>query len=125
MIDTLRFPEAAFYAKTFAPSHIMRIVNLWKQALLKAWKPKLAESIADPHSFENLFPDYQLALDIEKIFEGIKGGGAPSSLAFKTFADFDTVDVISGIVYKRELIFRDQEWEKDCSSVWAIDICYH
>ena len=30
LTDTSRFPEAAFFARTYAPSHVPRLVALWK-----------------------------------------------------------------------------------------------
>lgn len=36
LIQAKRFPEAAFFAKAYAPSHITEIVKLWKISLLKS-----------------------------------------------------------------------------------------
>eukprot|EP00794_Sanderia_malayensis_P015194 gene15194-16762_t len=60
-----RLPEAAFFARTYLPSQISRIVQLWKEDLSKTNK-KAAESLADPTQYENLFPDLQDAIKAEK-----------------------------------------------------------
>jgi len=68
LCETGRIPEAAFLARTYLPSHISRIVKLWKQDL-KSVNEKAAESLADPMEYENLFPDIALALKAEKYFK--------------------------------------------------------
>jgi len=61
-----RIPEAAFLARTYAPSHVSRIVKVWRKDLEKV-NPKAAESLADPMEYENLFPDIKLALQAEQL----------------------------------------------------------
>merc|ERR1712232_1451680 len=61
LIAIKRIPEAAFLARTYAPSHVSRVVGLWRQDLSKV-NPKAAESLADPMEYENMFPDIKLAL---------------------------------------------------------------
>jgi len=68
LCDTGRIPEAAFLARTYLPSHVSRIVKMWKQDL-KSVNEKAAESLADPMEYENLFPDIALALVAEKYFK--------------------------------------------------------
>jgi coatomer subunit beta' len=96
LIDTSRLPEAAFYARTYCPSQISRVVDLWKQSLVKAGKTQMAEAIADPGTHEDLFQDYQISLDMEKVFSGIKNAGMPPSAAYSAYSAFDNVDVIGG-----------------------------
>jgi coatomer subunit beta' len=59
LCDTGRIPEAAFLARTYLPSHVSRIVKLWKLDL-KSVNEKAAESLADPLEYANLFPDIAL-----------------------------------------------------------------
>uniref|UniRef100_T1IL74 Uncharacterized protein n=1 Tax=Strigamia maritima TaxID=126957 RepID=T1IL74_STRMM len=54
LISTNRLPEAAFFARTYLPSQISRILTLWKESLGKTNK-KAAEALADPAQYENLF----------------------------------------------------------------------
>ena len=45
---------------------LFRIVKLWKDDLRKTNK-KAADSLADPLEYENLFPEFQEALQAEKV----------------------------------------------------------
>jgi coatomer subunit beta' len=57
LIKTDRIPEAAMFARTYMPSETSRVVKLWKQELEKNNRPKVAESLADPENYPNLFPE--------------------------------------------------------------------
>jgi len=65
LIDTHRLPEAAFFARTYAPSQISRVVGLWKEHLSRTNK-KGADALADPEKYENLFPGMAQSLVAEK-----------------------------------------------------------
>ncbi|CCW63705.1 unnamed protein product [Phytomonas sp. EM1] len=52
-----RFAEAAFYARTYCPDKIEGAVTQWKLSLSAL--PHVRESIANPVSYPNLFPDIQ------------------------------------------------------------------
>ncbi|KYM94948.1 Coatomer subunit beta' [Cyphomyrmex costatus] len=65
LIKTDRIPEAAFFARTYAPSKISAIIKLWKEKL-SAVSEKAGQSLADPEQYENLFPGYREALKVEK-----------------------------------------------------------
>lgn len=54
LINTNRLPEAAFFARTYLPSQISRVVQLWKQSLAQV-NTKASQSLADPAQYENLF----------------------------------------------------------------------
>ncbi|XP_078696891.1 coatomer subunit beta'-like isoform X5 [Branchiostoma floridae x Branchiostoma belcheri] len=64
LIKTDRLPEAAFLARTYLPSQVSRVVQLWKEGLAKT-NPKAADSLADPTQYENLFPGLREAFDTE------------------------------------------------------------
>ncbi|KAG2233384.1 hypothetical protein INT48_000387 [Thamnidium elegans] len=57
LIKTDRLPEAALFARTYCPQKISEIVQLWKADLNGKQKTKVAESLADPASYANLFPE--------------------------------------------------------------------
>lgn len=59
LIKTDRIPEAAVFARTYAPQQMSKIVKLWKANLENQNKKKVAESLADPADYPNLFPDMQ------------------------------------------------------------------
>ena len=65
LIDTNRLPEAAFFARTYLPSQISRVVKLWREELRKT-NEKAAQALADPAEYENLFPGYQDLLKTEQ-----------------------------------------------------------
>eukprot|EP00123_Amoebidium_parasiticum_P009176 comp19305_c0_seq1/m.22166 comp19305_c0_seq1/g.22166 ORF comp19305_c0_seq1/g.22166 comp19305_c0_seq1/m.22166 type:complete len:898 (-) comp19305_c0_seq1:632-3325(-) len=79
LVDTERLPEAAFFAKTYLPSQITRVVQLWKEALTNAGLKKAADALADPAEYENLFPDLELALQAEEQYRAVRQQPQPAS----------------------------------------------
>merc|ERR1719494_1383279 len=63
-----RLPEAAFLARTYLPSQVSRIVQMWKEDLGKTNK-KAADSLADPTQYANLFPDLQEVIKAEEFLK--------------------------------------------------------
>ncbi|KAI9304445.1 coatomer WD associated region-domain-containing protein [Cunninghamella echinulata] len=57
LIKTDRIPEAAVFARTYAPQQMSKITKLWKAHLESQNRKKIAESLADPVDYPNLFPD--------------------------------------------------------------------
>lgn len=68
LVNTMRFPEAAFFARTYQPSEVSRIVQLWKTNLALTNK-KAADSLADPKQYENLFPMMAESLVAQKYLQ--------------------------------------------------------
>jgi coatomer subunit beta' len=69
LIKTDRLPEAALFARSYCPEKISDIVQLWKSDLKAKQKIKVAESLADPANYSNLFPE--LALVNSTVTEGM------------------------------------------------------
>ncbi|XP_015115279.1 coatomer subunit beta' [Diachasma alloeum] len=65
LVKTDRIPEAAFFARAYAPSKISHVVKLWKEKLSTV-SEKAGQSLADPEQYENLFPGYREALKVEQ-----------------------------------------------------------
>lgn len=65
LINTNRLPEAAFFARTYIPSKISYVVQLWRNELAKI-NEKAGQSLADPEQYENLFPGLHDALKTEQ-----------------------------------------------------------
>merc|ERR1712130_586754 len=65
LCETDRIPEAAFMTRTYLPSQITRVLALWKDDLKKV-SVKAAESLGDPHDYEELCPDLKWSLKVEK-----------------------------------------------------------
>jgi len=66
LLDSNRIPEAAFFARTYLPSEISRIVELWREQLSKV-NEKAGQSLADPKDYPNLFPDYEASLQAQQV----------------------------------------------------------
>uniref|UniRef100_A0A914LN27 Coatomer subunit beta' n=1 Tax=Meloidogyne incognita TaxID=6306 RepID=A0A914LN27_MELIC len=79
LIENGRIPEATFFAHTYAPSQVPRLVSLWRdaasQSLSGISKRNVGESLADPLKYENLFPGYDKALEAEKQRDGASQNG--------------------------------------------------
>lgn len=66
LISTGRLPEAAFFARTYLPSQVSRVVKLWKEEVAKT-SQKASDALADPEGYENLFPDFKDSLKAEQV----------------------------------------------------------
>jgi len=85
LVSTGRLPEAAFFARTYLPSHVSRVVGLWKEDLGRT-NPKAAQSLADPTEYENLFPELKQTLLAEQVLKRERATLRPAS-------DFATLQV--------------------------------
>lgn len=65
LIETNRLPEAAFFARSYLPSEVSRVLKLWKETP-KGKNDKSVQALADPLEYENLFPNFDNALKAEK-----------------------------------------------------------
>lgn len=72
LIETNRLPEAAFFARTYLPSQVSRVIKLWKESSSGKGQ-KSVQALADPTEYENLFPGFSEALRLEE-------RGGPSTL---------------------------------------------
>ncbi|XP_054723426.1 LOW QUALITY PROTEIN: coatomer subunit beta'-like, partial [Uloborus diversus] len=68
LIQTNRLPEAAFFARTYLPSQVSRVVKLWKESLKKV-NEKASTALADPDEYENLFPALNEAVKAEQFLK--------------------------------------------------------
>ena len=78
-----RIPEAAFLARTYMPSHVTRIVQMWRKDLASV-SQQAAESLADPTEYEEMFPDFQSALKAEEAFKKARANVLGASSAFSS-----------------------------------------
>jgi len=99
LIATHRLPEAAFFVRTYIPSRIDEVVSLWKTDLA-AVSETAAKSLATPTENPDMFPDMEIALQVEQMFlqqrEGTKGTGIPASdyLTAKDDLDLNLIALI-------------------------------
>jgi len=97
LIATNRLPEAAFFARTYLPSRVEEIVSLWKDDLIKV-SETAAKALADPATNPELFPDRDVALQVEQMFiaqrEATKATGIAASDYPTAVGDLD-LDLIA------------------------------
>eukprot|EP00527_Entomoneis_sp_CCMP2396_P005753 CAMPEP_0198151108 /NCGR_PEP_ID=MMETSP1443-20131203/54282_1 /TAXON_ID=186043 /ORGANISM="Entomoneis sp., Strain CCMP2396" /LENGTH=935 /DNA_ID=CAMNT_0043816675 /DNA_START=77 /DNA_END=2881 /DNA_ORIENTATION=+ len=67
LIATKRLPEAAFFVRTYLPSKIDEVVTLWKEDLALV-SETASKALAIPNQNPDLFPDMQIALQVEQMF---------------------------------------------------------
>eukprot|EP00163_Fabomonas_tropica_P001540 TRINITY_DN11144_c0_g1_i1.p1 TRINITY_DN11144_c0_g1~~TRINITY_DN11144_c0_g1_i1.p1 ORF type:complete len:1039 (-),score=297.30 TRINITY_DN11144_c0_g1_i1:144-3260(-) len=78
LVESGRIPEAAFFARTYVPSEMPRIVELWKEDL-KTINAKAAESLANPEEYPNLFEDLPAAIQAEQLRNKLHAVPFPAS----------------------------------------------
>ncbi|CAH9088531.1 unnamed protein product [Cuscuta europaea] len=78
LVDSNRLPEAAFMARSYLPSKVSEIVEIWRKDLGKI-NQKAAEALADPEEYPNLFEDWQVALAVESSIGEARGSLPPAS----------------------------------------------
>ncbi|KAG5179548.1 coatomer WD associated region-domain-containing protein [Tribonema minus] len=78
LVKAGRLPEAAFMARTYLPSEMPRLVELWKKDL-QSVSVKAAEALADPSQYPNLFEDLDVALRVEQMFKAQRGRPIPAA----------------------------------------------
>jgi coatomer subunit beta' len=99
LIATKRLPEAAFFARTYLPSRVDEIVALWKENL-SSISESAANALAAPKDNPELFPDMDIALQVEQMFiaqrDATKGTGIPASdyLTAKDDLELNLIDLI-------------------------------
>jgi len=99
LVSTNRLPEAAFFARTYLPSRVDEIVSLWKADLAKI-SESASQALATPTDQKNLFPDFDIAVQVEKMFlakrEETKSSAIPSSeyLSAKGDLELNLIDLI-------------------------------
>ncbi len=85
LVESGRLPEAAFFARTYLPSQISRVLPLWKEQLGKV-SEKAGQSLADPHEYTNLFPNFNKTLEAEQNLNKERKRKMPASM-FKQVPD--------------------------------------
>jgi coatomer subunit beta' len=67
LVSTKRLPEAAMFVRTYLPSRVDAIVDLWKEDL-SAVSVTAAESLASPSANPDQFPDMNIGLQVQQMF---------------------------------------------------------
>jgi len=79
LIAANRLPEAAFFARCYCPSQLSDTVKLWKGDLASV-NQAVADSLADPSTYPDLFPNFDLTVAAETAFKQ-KRQSAPAPAA--------------------------------------------
>lgn len=69
LIENQRLPEAAFFTRTYLPSEMSRVVNLWREKLKTMNMERAAQSLANPIDYENLFPGLEQTYKTEEFLK--------------------------------------------------------
>ncbi|KAJ3161160.1 Coatomer subunit beta' [Geranomyces michiganensis] len=94
LVSTDRIPEAALLARTYMPSQVPALVDLWRADLVKKGKPKVAESIAAPEGNEEAFPDMEYGLFAEEAFKRQRDKGPVPAEEYRDMKDSLDWDVV-------------------------------
>lgn len=113
LLKTNKIPEAAFFARTYAPSKISSIVQLWKEKL-SAVSEKAGQSLADPEQYENLFPGYREALKVEQFLREENKKKIPAS-AFPTIQVKMIILLVLDKFVINSMFLKIQRIQFDCS----------
>ena len=105
LIETNRLPEAAFFARTYMPSKMKDVLDAWKEDL-KGVNEKAAEALADPSRYPNLFPDLDLALEVEQMFFAARDKHVPASKYTESINGLD-LDLIQ-LLKEQKLPLREE-----------------
>jgi len=79
LIESGRLPEAAFFARTYLPSMISKVLPQWKEQLAKV-SEKAGQSLADPNEYKNLFMNFDKTLEAEQTLAKERKRRMPASM---------------------------------------------
>ncbi|ETW49634.1 hypothetical protein PFMALIP_02342 [Plasmodium falciparum MaliPS096_E11] len=117
LLSNNNFAYAAFFSRVYKPSLLPTILKKWKEHLNKVY-PNIPVNLLNPEENPEYFPDYDKAVECEKIFDKVNTIGSTKNYnTLKTLIDLNIVEEIKEIGYdKVEDIFIKQfneELEKD------------
>ncbi|KAK2703795.1 hypothetical protein QYM36_017837 [Artemia franciscana] len=84
LVETNKLPDAAFFARTYLPSEVPRVTQIWKAEQQKS-NAKAAQGIADPLEYTNLFPSFEESLQIQRYLEQSERIVPASQYSTRTF----------------------------------------
>jgi len=96
LVKAGRLPEASFFARTYCPSGLPDVVKMWRQDLAQV-NQAVADSLANPAEYPDLFPDYQLTLQAEEAFQARHQQNPPQASAYMTEKEWLDMDVMEEI----------------------------
>ncbi|VTZ67291.1 coatomer subunit beta, putative [Plasmodium chabaudi chabaudi] len=121
LLTSNNYAYAAYFARVYKPSLLPDILLKWKECLNKTYQtPPI--SLLTPDENPEYFPNYELAIKCESIFEKTKTLGTTQNYTtLKNLIDINIIDEINEIGYEKvEDIFVKQfndELEKDVKNL--------
>lgn len=120
LLETKRFPEAAFFARTYIPSFISKVVDVWKNDLRNV-SAKAAKSLADPSIGDsNQFPLLNETIEVEKMMkEFTKQKAMSKNFAEGIISSLYEVDTVQNYIQSKKLGFREvsESFTKESKSI--------
>lgn len=116
LTSTDRAPEAALFARTYAPSSVPAAVKSWKKSLEADGKSKLAESLADPETDGDRFEEgWAQALEKEKNGGVLVNGHSEANAASSAEEHAEEKGVVAELVDKvKDLAVGNGKDEGEC-----------
>jgi coatomer subunit beta' len=127
LIKTGKVAEATLFARTYVPSHVHDVLEQWKKELLDTGKPrnaKTAEALADPPEYPNMFPDWEIGLKAEELYEKQQDVLLPATKypEVKESMDWMIIDELKEMNLEEEEIHPDQDDDSDEEEEEDIDM---
>mmetsp|Transcript_5278 Transcript_5278/g.8945 ORF Transcript_5278/g.8945 Transcript_5278/m.8945 type:complete len:1029 (-) Transcript_5278:226-3312(-) len=94
--DASRTAEAAFFARTFAPSAVADCVAAWKDDL-KQVNPRAAQALANPQEHPDLFQNFGTAIDVEGAVKQLREGKVAPAYAFPEMAGHADLELVAAV----------------------------
>ncbi|VDK81392.1 unnamed protein product [Litomosoides sigmodontis] len=72
LVASDRLPEATFFARTYCPSQVDRVVSLWKEKISRKildGQKNIGENLAEPSKYPNLFSDFDETIKAERFLK--------------------------------------------------------
>ncbi|GMR50177.1 hypothetical protein PMAYCL1PPCAC_20372, partial [Pristionchus mayeri] len=112
LIDSNRIPEAAFFARTYAPSQVPRVLALWKEHTARLAGPNqrnVGESLADPAKYENLFTGWADSLKAESFSRELSSLHVPAAKRAPTIGEINLMEMMKQAEASGALSFRAED----------------
>merc|ERR1719261_1424300 len=91
LIDAGRIPEAAFFARSYCPEQIPRILTLWK-ADLKTVNEQVAPALADPTTHAHLFPEMPASTQASAVLAAQRANSLGKASAYPNVKELVSLD---------------------------------
>jgi coatomer subunit beta' len=99
LMEEERYTEAAFMARTYAPTLVHEVAQLWKAQLLQRSKTaRMGEALADPHDYSQLFDNWDESLKAEQVSKDFYSQAVNASKYpdYKNWNERDVFEVQNG-----------------------------